>query len=161
MIVIVMGVTGAGKTTVGKLLASELGWQFADADDFHSSANKEKIRHGVPLTDEDRKPWLDRLRAEIIGWITTNRNAVLACSALKRSYREELEVGPAVRVVYLKGSADLITKRLSARHGHFADAQILASQFADLEEPKDAVTVDITGMPEQIVAQIRRKLGMA
>jgi gluconokinase len=156
-----MGVVGAGKTTVGKLLADGLGWQFADADDFHSSANKEKISHGVPLTDEDRKPWLDRLRTEIVRWIADGKNAILACSALKRSYRRELEAGPEVHVVYLKGDADLIAQRLSARHGHFADVQILASQFADLEQPENAVTVEIIGTPAQIVAEIRQKLGLA
>jgi gluconokinase len=161
LIVIVMGVTGAGKTTVGKLLADQLGWQFADADDFHSTANKVKISHGIPLTDEDRKPWLDRLRSEIVGWIAEGKSAVLACSALKRSYREELQAGPEVRIVYLKGDADLIAKRLSARHGHFADVQILASQFADLEQPENAVTVEIIGTPAQIVAEIRQKLGLA
>jgi gluconokinase len=161
LIVIVMGVTGAGKTTVGKLLADGLGWQFADADDFHSTANKEKISHGIPLTDDDRKPWLDRLRSEIVGWIAEGKSAVLACSALKRSYREELEAGPEVRIVYLKGDADLIAKRLKARHGHFADVQILASQFADLEQPENAVTVEIIGTPAQIVAEIRQKLGLA
>jgi gluconokinase len=161
LIVIVMGVTGAGKTTIGKLLAAELGWLFADADDFHSPANKEKISHGIPLNDEDRKPWLDRLRSEIVAWIAEGKNAVLACSALKRSYREELQAGPEVHIVYLKGDADLIAKRLSARHGHFADVQILASQFADLEQPENAVTVEIIGTPAQIVAEIRRKLGLA
>jgi gluconokinase len=161
MIVIVMGVTGAGKTTVGSLLAAELGWRFADADDFHPPANVEKIRHGIPLTDEDRRPWLERLRSKILRWIAEGRNVVLACSALKRSYRQELEPGPEVRLVYLKGSADLIAQRLHTRHGHFANEQILASQFADLEEPEDAVTVDVAGTPAQIVAEIRQKLGLA
>lgn len=158
MVVIVMGVTGAGKTTIGRLLAEQLGWQFADADDFHPAANVEKMRHGIPLTDDDRRPWLARLRAQLDAWLADNENVVLACSALKRSYRQELEAGPQVKFVYLKGSAALITERLRARHGHFAGEAILAGQFADLEEPEDAVTVDISGTPQEIVTELRTKL---
>jgi gluconokinase len=156
-----MGVTGAGKTTVGKLLASELGWQFADADDFHPAANVEKMRHGFPLDDEDRKPWLERLRVEITRWVAIQSNVVLACSALKRIYRQEVNVSSQVRFVYLKGSAALIAERLRSRHGHFADEHILSRQFADLEEPADAVTVEISATPQQIVTEIRQKLGLA
>jgi gluconokinase len=161
MIVIVMGVVGAGKTTVGHLLAQQLGWQFADADDFHPASNVEKIRHGIPLGDDDRRPWLESLRAAILGWIAESRNVVLACSALKRTYRQELDAGPEVRFVYLKGSSELIAQRLRSRAGHFAGEPILASQFADLEEPETAVTVDIASTPPQIVAEIREKLGLA
>ena len=161
MIVIVMGVVGSGKTTIGSLLAAELGWQFADADEFHPQFNVEKIRHGIPLTDADREPWLERLRTEIAHWIAADRKVVLACSALKRAYRQELAVGPQVHFVYLKGSASLIAQRLHSRHGHFADEKILASQFRDLEEPEEALTVEITGTPQQIVEQIRQKLGIA
>ncbi|HET6177127.1 MAG TPA: gluconokinase [Candidatus Sulfotelmatobacter sp.] len=161
MIVIVMGVTGSGKTTVGRLLAEQLGWQFADADDFHPQSNVEKMRQGTALTDDDRQPWLERLRAAIDSWIVEGRNAVLACSALKRSYRQELEAGPEVRFVYLKGSAELIAERVRARHGHFAGEQILAGQFADLEEPEDALIVDIAATPQEIVVEIRGKLGIA
>jgi gluconokinase len=161
MIVIVMGVVGAGKTTIGRLLAQQPGWEFADADDFHPPSNVEKIRRGIALSDEDREPWLARLRTVIVQWIAEKRNVALACSALKRSYRQELEIGPEVRFVYLKGSADLIAERLRSRRGHFADEQILASQFADLEEPEAAVTVDIASAPQQIVAEIRKKLGLA
>jgi gluconokinase len=161
MIVIVMGVVGAGKTTVGRLLAQQSGWEFADADDFHPAANVEKIRRGIPLSDDDRRPWLERLRAGISGWIAEKRDVALACSALKRSYRQELQVGPEVRFVYLKGSADLIAQRLRSRAGHFANEQILASQFADLEEPQEAVTVEIGPPPQQIVAEIGQKLGLA
>jgi gluconokinase len=160
MIAIVMGVTGSGKTSVGRLLAQQLGWEFADADDFHPSANVEKIARGIPLTDGDRAPWLERLRIQIANWIVTGQNAVLACSALKRTYRQELSVGPDVRFVYLKGSPELIARRLRLRRGHFADEKILASQFADLEEPEAAVTVDISQTPEMIVAQIRERLGL-
>jgi gluconokinase len=169
MIVIVMGVTGAGKTTVGRLLAEQLSWQFVDADDFHPPENVEKMRQGIPLTDVDRRPWLQRLRTQIESWIAVGKNVVLACSALKRSYRLELAAGPDVRFVYLKGSAALIAARLRSRHGHFAGEQILAGQFADLEEPKElagdetehAVTVEIASTPQQIVAGIRQKLGLA
>src|SRR5437763_1727487 len=138
MIVIVMGVVGAGKTTVGSILAAELGWQFADADDFHPPANVEKIRSGTALTDADRAPWLELLRKAIVGWSAANANVVLACSALKSSYREELNIGPALSFVYRKGSAPLIAERLHQRHGHFAGESILSSQLADLEEPQSA-----------------------
>jgi len=121
MIVIVIGVTGSGKTTIGSLLAEQLGWYFADADDFHPPQNVEKIRHGIALDDDDRAPWLHRLREAIKDWIVQGNSVVLACSALKRSYRRELAVGPEVRFVYLKGSAGQVAERLRMRHGHFAD----------------------------------------
>lgn len=160
MILIVMGVVGAGKTTVGKLLASELGWQFADADDFHPASNVKKISRGIALTDEDREPWLDCLRSAILKWISDGQSTVLACSALKRSYRAKLQAAPEVRFVFLKGSAALIAQRLRVRHGHYAGEAILASQLADLEEPEDAVTVEISGAPQQIVDQIRKALAL-
>ena len=158
MIVIVMGVVGAGKTTVGTLLASEFGWEFADADNFHPQSNVEKIRNGIPLTDEDREPWLHRLREAIASWVASGKNVVLACSALKSAYRNRLKVGPEVRFVYLRGNGPLIADRLRSRHGHFAGESILASQLADLEEPEKAITVDIEASPDQIVAQIKRAL---
>ena len=158
MIVIIMGVVGAGKTTVGKLLSSQLGYEFRDADEFHSPANVEKIRHGIALSDEDREPWLDSLRKAIEGWMASGSNVVLACSALKSAYRTKLCAGPQVQFVYLKGSAGLIAERLLARHGHFAGESILASQLADLEEPKKAITVEISDTPERIVAEIRKGL---
>lgn len=160
MIVIVMGVVGAGKTTVGSLLAKQLGWYFADADDYHSPANVDKIRHGIPLTDDDRVPWLEKLRLQIIRWNVNEENAVLACSALKRSYRAELCASPNIHFVYLEGTRELIAQRLSARHGHFANSAILDSQFADLEEPESGLRVDITQSPERMVAEIRQKLGL-
>jgi gluconokinase len=160
MIVIIMGVVGAGKTTVGTLLANQLGWQFADADDFHTATNIEKIRQGIPLTDADRDPWLESLSHTIEGWIAANENAVLACSALKRSYREKLSVAPEVRFIYLKGSPGLIAGRLHARHGHFAGESILTSQIADLEEPEVAIVADIRQDPLQIVDSIRKQLGL-
>lgn len=158
MIVIVMGVVGAGKTTVGKLLAQQMGWEFADADDFHPASNVEKIRNGIPLTDQDREPWLDLLHAKIVDWVSKKHSAVLACSALKRIYRAKLDGGPDVIFVYLKGGAELIASRLRARRGHFANDSILASQLADLEEPEGAVTVQIAETPQQIVNEIRKVL---
>lgn len=158
MIVIVMGVTGAGKTTVGRVLAEQMGWEFADADEFHPAANVEKMRRGMPLDDDDRAPWLERLHTQIAKWDAQGRSVVLACSALKRSYRQILATGPKVEFVYLRGSQELIAERLQARQGHFADEKILAGQFADLEEPEDAVVVDVEGTPEEIVGEIRRRI---
>jgi gluconokinase len=152
-----MGVVGAGKTTVGSLLAQKLGWQFADADDFHPAANVEKISRGVPLNDSDRAPWLAALRDTVLHWNLEGQNAVLACSALKRKYREELRVD-GVRFVYLKGDLELIEQRLRTRRRHFASDSILKSQFEDLEEPDDAITVDIDKTPDTIVSEIIVKL---
>jgi gluconokinase len=150
-----MGVVGSGKTTVGTLLARKLGWQFADADDFHPPESVRKISHGIALTDADRAPWLARLRQAIVKWIQEGNNVVLACSALKRSYRDQLSpAGAEIRFVYLKGTYELIRIRLGARHGHFATASILKSQLHDLEEPEHATTLDIGETPEAIVAEI-------
>jgi|SRR5579864_3034506 len=152
-----MGVVGAGKTTIGKLLAQKLGWQFADADDFHPKENIDKIARGIPLTDSDRAPWLAALRQAIEQWNSDGRNVVLACSALKRSYRKELEAGP-VQFVYLKGDYELISRRLGSRIGHFATESILRSQLADLEEPQDAITVTVDESPDEVVSEIIRQL---
>jgi gluconokinase len=160
MIVIVMGVVGAGKTTIGSLLAGQLGWEFADADSFHSPASIEKIRHGIALDDTDRAPWLQALHDAVARWSAEGRNVVLACSALKRSYREEIGIGPGIKLVYLQGSPEVIAERLRSRKGHFANEQILDSQLATLEEPEDAITVDVAPAPELIVAEIRRGLGL-
>ena len=155
-----MGPTGAGKTTIGSLLASQLGWEFVDGDRFHPPANVGKMKRGIPLNDADREPWLGAIREAMLRWITEKRNIVLACSALKRAYRHRLAAGPEVKLVYLKGSYDLLRERLRRRYGHFANEAILAGQFADLEEPEDAVTVDVSSSPEEIVAQIRGELGL-
>jgi len=160
VIIVVMGVTGSGKTTVGTLLAARLAWLFADADDFHSAANKEKMHKGIPLTDADRLPWLASMHEQIAKWIAAKQNAVLACSAIKRSYRQRLWDGPEVKYVYLRGSYELIAERLRARKGHFADEHILAGQFADLEEPNDALIVEISASPDNIVAEICRRLDL-
>ena len=153
-----MGVTGAGKTTIGVLLAQRLGWEFADADSFHSTANVEKIRLGIPLDDADRAPWLRSLRDAMERWSAEHKNVVLACSALKRSYREALYIAGETRFVYLKGSYDLIYQRLRQRHGHFASETILASQFATLEKPEDAITVNIDRSKDEIVEKIMQAL---
>lgn len=156
-----MGATGSGKTTVGSMLASQLGWIFADADSFHPAANIEKMSKGIPLDDADRAPWLDSLHKAITGWLTSNTNAVLACSALKRSYREKLCIDPQVKLVYLKGSYELLAQRIHQRQGHFAGEDILAGQFRDLEEPPDAIIGDVSLSPEEIVGQIRNRLSLA
>ena len=156
MIIVVMGPTGSGKTTIGTLLARRLGWDFVDADEFHSAANKAKMHAGIPLTDGDRAPWLAAIRKQIERWLAENRNVVLACSALKQSYRDLLWHDGEVKLVYLKGSYELIAQRLLTRHGHFADEHILAGQFADLEEPTNALVVDISATPDAIVEKICR-----
>ncbi len=159
MVILLMGVSGSGKTTVGTLLAQQLGWQFADADDYHSAANKDKMRHGIPLTDADRAPWLATLRSLISNWIDNHANAVLACSALKQSYRDELQISDAVRVVYLKVSPEILSQRLLERHGHYMKQDMLDSQLATLEEPQDALVVDGRNAPADVVQQIHQQLG--
>ena len=136
VIVIVFGVSGAGKTTVGKLLARELGWRFIEADDFHPTLNIEKMRSGHPLKDDDRWPWLERLREQIEHSLAAGENTVLACSALKRAYRDRLRISDETRFVFLRGDYALIEKQLRSRHGHFMNPALLQSQFTDLEEPQ-------------------------
>ncbi len=163
MIVIVFGVSGAGKTTIGKLLAEELGWRFYEADDFHPRPNIEKMRSGLPLADEDRWPWLNLLREQITRSLTAKENAVLACSALKRAYRGRLRVSDDVKFVFLRGNYVLIERQLRRRRGHFMNPALLQSQFADLEEPEpdeDAITIELGRSPEELVEQIKAKLNL-
>ena len=158
MVIILMGVTGSGKTTVGLALAESLYWQFVDADDFHPPANVAKMRGGIPLDDADRAPWLAILHDAIIGWLRSGTNVVLACSALKQTYRDELLVNPQVKLIYLRGNPELISQRLSQRHGHYMDPELLASQFATLEEPEDAIAVDVDADVPELVRRIREGL---
>jgi gluconokinase len=160
MVIILIGVAGSGKTTVGRILAARLGCEFSDADDLHPPQNREKMSRGIALTDEDRLPWLYAVRDLVQRCLIENRDAVIACSALKQSYRDLLVVDPAkVRLVYLKGSQAQIAERLAQRAGHFFDRRLLQSQFDTLEEPADAAVVDISGTPESVVDAIRARLG--
>jgi gluconokinase len=156
-IVILMGVSGCGKTTIAETLATKHDWQWFDADDFHSPANKAKIARDEPLTDADRLPWLQILQIQIQQWLQADRSTALACSALKRSYRDLLSGGhPAVKFVYLKGSYELISQRLIDRKGHFAKVELLKSQFETLEEPSsdEAIEIDIDRDKDEIVQAI-------
>jgi gluconokinase len=157
-------VSGVGKTTLGKLLAHELGWHFIEADDFHSAANIKKMRSGHPLTDGDRWPWLERLHEQIKRLLGARENAVLACSALKRAYRDRLRVNDDVKFVFLRGDYALLEKQLRSRHGHFMNPALLQSQFDDLEEPQPdehALTIQLGRTSQAIVEEIQAKLHLA
>ncbi len=159
MIIVIMGVSGSGKTTIGENLAEFLGWEFADADDFHPQENIEKMKAGFPLNDTDRWPWLQKIQDEIKRNLQENTDLVLTCSALKASYREMLLVNEeSVKLVYLKGSFELIEERLKARENHFMKAGLLQSQFDTLEEPTDAIVIDISQSVEDIVQEIVKSI---
>jgi gluconokinase len=160
VIILIMGVSGVGKTTVGQALAQQLGWTFADADDFHSPANVAKMRAGIPLTDDDRGPWLESLRTAIEGWLASHQPSVLACSALKQAYRERLIVNTDVKLVFLHADFDLIAGRMDGRHGHYMNPGLLKSQFDTLQPPQDAISIDADAPVPRVVASIRAALGL-
>ena len=158
MIIVLMGVTGSGKTTVGRLLAEDLGWTYADADDFHSELNIEKMKSGIPLNDADRKPWLESLGKLVRDCLVRSEDAILACSALKESYREFLLLDEQVKLVYLKGDYQVIRERLAQRRGHYMDPTLLDSQFETLEEPLECLQIDASSEPHAIIRTIRNGL---
>ena len=162
---VVMGVSGSGKTTVAELLAKKLGWPFMEGDRVHPPANVEKMRQGIPLTDTDRAPWLDRIGEELKSWAAAGKSGVLTCSALKRAYRDRIRSArPDVRFVYVKGSETLIEARVAARHHEYMPASLLRSQFDTLEEPtpdEQAVTVDAGGSADEEVAAVIATLNLS
>jgi carbohydrate kinase (thermoresistant glucokinase family) len=159
VIVIVMGVSGAGKSTLGRPLAKRLGWKFLDADDFHPPANVAKMAAGKPLDDADRWPWLDRINQELLGFEKRGKAAVLACSALKESYRKRLTAGLArFEIVFLHGDFELIRERLAQRKHRFMPPSLLESQYATLEPPTKSISIDVARDPEAVLAEIVAKL---
>ncbi|MBA2251574.1 MAG: gluconokinase [Nitrospirales bacterium] len=161
MVVVIMGVSGSGKTTIGQRLADTLRWEFVDADSFHSPSNRKKMSAGSPLSEQDRRPWLEALREAIDRWINEGRNVVLACSALTASARRILiSNSRSVKLVYLKGPFDLIQARLTRRPRHFMPQGLLASQLDTLEEPADALTIDAGKAPDAITAHIVASLDL-
>ena len=159
MIMVVMGVSGCGKSTIGQQLADRLGWPFFDGDAFHPPANIDKMSRGIPLNDDDRSDWLAAIADRMRELIAIDQSGVFACSALKQKYRDQLSVSDQVRFVYLRGDYDLIWSRMQQRAGHYMKANMLASQFEALEEPSDALTLDITRAPEDLVDAIVTSLG--
>ncbi|HKB57341.1 MAG TPA: gluconokinase [Lacunisphaera sp.] len=158
-IILLMGVAGSGKTTIGRRLAAELGWPYHEADDFHSAASKDRMARGLPLDDHDRAPWLASIRAAIDDCLAAGRSAVFTCSALKEKYRRVLLQGTsAVSLVHLAGDPTTIRARVSQRPGHYLKADLVQSQFEDLEAPTDALTLDIQQPPGKLIAEIRRRL---
>ncbi|OLC51173.1 MAG: hypothetical protein AUH43_03260 [Acidobacteria bacterium 13_1_40CM_65_14] len=164
MIVVLMGVAGSGKTTIGKMLADAIPCPFLEGDSLHSQANVEKMSHGIPLTDADRAPWLSAIHARIVDVYNRGHSLVVGCSALKQSYRTVLADGLPLTWVYLKGSPELIRSRILHRASHFMKVDMLASQFGALEEPSDALVVDVSESPgaivEWIMSELRRPLGV-
>lgn len=161
MIILVMGVSGSGKSTIGWMLAESLNWDFSDADTFHSPANIEKMRRGIPLDDADRIPWFQQLQRAIDRWLIEDKNVVLACSALKADYRQMLlRDKERMRLVYLKGSFEVILRRLQERQNHFMNKNLLQNQFDLLEEPDEGIHVNVSDPPEVIVQQIKTSLGL-
>lgn len=158
MVILLMGVSGSGKTTIGHMLSAQLNWPFIDGDSLHSAENIAKMAAGIPLTDDDRVPWLQSIHAVIGGWQAQHKNGIVASSALKEQYRQMLLTSPETKLVYLRGSYNLIYSRMQHRPGHYMKPEMLRSQFAALEEPKDAMVVDIALSAEQIVSTIRHKL---
>jgi gluconokinase len=161
MIIVLMGVSGSGKTTIGTLLAERMHTVFADADDYHSAANKAKMAGGHPLNDEDRKPWLQTLNALLREWFDAQKGGVLACSALKDTYRKELAHNlpqGVIIFVWLDGSKELIAERLAERHHHYMNPKLLDSQLATLEPPADALRIVNDRAPEQVVDEIMKHL---
>jgi gluconokinase len=158
MVILVMGTTGAGKTTIGRLLSARLGWTFLDADDFHPRSNIEKMKHGIPLTDVVRIPWLENIHTKLVQLAASGANSILACSALKQTYRDHLSAGLDMRVVYLRGSYQAMRQHILSRRGHFAGEAILAGQFADLEEPLNALVLDVQQTPDELVSDVVAQL---
>lgn len=159
MIVVLIGVSGSGKSTVGRRLSRELNCKFYEGDNYHSTTNKAKMRDGIPLTDADRWPWLATIRHLMSTVLAEGNDAVVACSALAQSYRDYLRQ-PGVQFVYLKGDFELFRERLRHRRGHFFDPALLASQFEALEEPRGALVVDVAKSPAAIVREIRERLAL-
>jgi gluconokinase len=160
-VVVIMGVSGSGKTTIGKRFAEAAGWAFEEGDRWHPPANVEKMRAGIPLNDDDRWPWLEALAKAIDEWIATDRKTVLACSALKRTYRDRLSAGRLeVAFAYLQGTQETVADRVARRRHEYMPSTLLPSQFAALEEPTDAIPLDIRKPPPRLVEQLRRALGV-
>jgi gluconokinase len=159
MVIVIMGVSGCGKTTVGRLLAEELGWSFYEGDDFHPPENVAKMRKGIALNDSDRRPWLEKLQDLIVEVNRRGESAVLTCSALKASYRGLLrEADDGIVIVYLRGDYELIRRRMKERRGHYMPVGLLESQLAELEEPERAIEIEIGHRPEEIVKKIEEAL---
>ena len=160
-IILIMGVAGSGKTTIGRLLAEDLGWKYFEADDFHPPGNIDKMARGIPLDDQDRAPWLAAIRARLDACLAAGENAVFTCSALKESYRRVLTVGaPRVSLIFLSGDYETIMARVGQRSNHYMKADMVRSQFDALEVPVDALILDIRESPANLVAEIKRRLAL-